>query len=371
MCPAAEPPSGKYDPVTASVNATSLDPPEISVPLLHTDGSSDPTHAPDALHECYDPTDNLAQCFRHSGWHLHRERVAKALWRTRQSLARMLSFATCGASAYVYRSVKDPTLYKVMGSACHDRFCVPCARERGQVLAANIRDRLEGTVSRFITLTLRTDELSLREALDKLQKSFNALLKSPLWRSRVDGGVAFLEVKYNPNLNRWHPHVHAIVQGSFFPQSQLADLWQRVTGDSRVVDIRAVTSHRAILHYVTTYCSKAMRSTDFPGDAILDEAIHALHGRRLARTFGTWRGVPLTQYLSADDWEPVAPLVDLLADAVRGDHAAHSIIASLRTRSATEFLRKHPERPPPLGVGAPAPRPRQTTLWNLTPLFPD
>lgn len=327
-------------------HATYVHPPEIK--------GAAPNHEPRTIYgPVHEPPlfipelDGPLPCtFRHSGWHADRVRMHKALYRTKQSPSRRHSFAECGSHAYVYRSVKDPTVYRVMGSACRDRFCVPCTRERGQTLSANISERLAGQPARFMTFTLNTDGLDLAQSLDKLQKSFNRLLKQPAWRSRVTGGVAFLEVKYNTASSRWHPHVHAIVQGKYFLHTALREAWLRATGDSHIVDIRFVRSQRSVLHYVTTYCSKAHRSTDFPNDDRLDEAILALRGRRLARTFGNWRGAPLTACNTDTEWEPVELLHTLLDRAVRGDDDARTILGSLGSKVATNFLEANP-RPPP------------------------
>lgn len=265
-------------------------------------------------------------------------------------MSRLESFGECGSRSYVYRSIKRPDEYRVMGSSCHDRFCVPCARERAQVLAANISQRLHGKPARFVTFTLNTDNLDLAQSLEKLQKSFTRLLKTRLWQDRVTGGVAFLEVKYNAVTNRWHPHVHAIVQGRYIPHADLKQAWLLVTGDSFIVDIRLVCSHSSILHYVTKYCSKAHRPADFPDFIHLCEAILCLQGRHLARTFGDWRGTPLLERNDDAEWEPVATLDTLLSQAAHGDADARCIIAALPGPIARDFLDDNPipdARPPP------------------------
>lgn len=335
-----------YSPSTT----TSLDP-------LETKGTAS-THVPLAppLTLPNDPSyyagraSTLAGTFRHSGWHADRQRIYEALYHTVQSSSRMSSFTACGERSYVFRSIRDPDQYRVMGSACHDRFCVPCQRERAQLLAANISQRLDGQPARFVTFTLTTDGLSLAEALEKLQKSFTRLLKTPLWREKVTGGVAFLEVKYNPVTERWHPHVHAIVQGKYIPHADLKQAWLLVTGDSYIVDIRLVRSQRSILHYVTKYCSKAHRPADFPDFLRLCEAILCLQGRHLSRTFGDWRGTPLTEHNDQAEWECISFLETILHDALAGNADARLILAALPNAVARDFLEcpiSPPPRPPP------------------------
>jgi len=41
---------------------------------------------------------------------------------TGQTVARRTSFARCGSTYYLCRSIKDPQKYKLAANACHDRF---------------------------------------------------------------------------------------------------------------------------------------------------------------------------------------------------------------------------------------------------------
>lgn len=347
--------------------AALVHPPETSAARLPDASSVSPAEPTFRLKCELTPPTNLVQSFRHSGWRADRRRVYDALNHAGQSASRLDSFARCGGRAYVYRSLDDPSLYRIAGSACHDRFCMPCTRERAQAIAANVRERLAGQRARFLTLTIRTEGLDLRDGLTKLQHAFRRLQASSLWRSRVDGGVAFLEAKYNPDPGRWHPHVHAIIQGRYLPHDQLARTWKQITGDSHIVRIVVVKSHEAIAHYVTTYCSKTLRTHDFPTDAALAEAVAALHRRRLCRTFGTWRGLPLTEPTVSGSWQPLGLLADILRDAAAGDPHARDTIAALATAAGRQFLLDHPPRPPPLPF--PAGRfPDPQTLLEFAPL---
>lgn len=305
---------------------------------------------------------NLAETFRHSGWARDRTRIYQALQDTGQSAGRIDRFADCGAHAYVYRCVEDPTLLRVQGSTCRDRFCGPCTRERGQTIAANITAALNGKRARFVTLTLRTEDLPLDQALAKLQRAFRLLLRTKLWLGRVDGGVAFIEVKYNPHRDRWHPHIHAIVQGRYIPFDLLRKEWLRITTDSHVVRVQVVHSAEVILRYVTTYASKTLRAADFPTTPSLHEAVDALHGTRLCRTFGTWRGMSLTDTPTSGTWEPVASLAHVLTQALAGDIDARAIVAALPGPIPRDWLNSHPARPPPVPPPPEAAPPQQLRL---------
>lgn len=349
--------------LSVSICLTSLDHPEISIrpdllPPLDAFPSPENRFKPPDLE-----TTNLATTFRHSGWQLQRLRVHKAMFRTRQSSWRREAFRTCGSNAFVYESVDEPGQYKIGGSACRDRFCVPCTRQRAQVVAANVRERLDGQRARFVTLTIKTDGLSLRESISKLQHAFSRLQRTTLWQTTVTGGAAFLEIKYDTEAGRWHPHVHAITQGKFIPHSMLRDTWKGITTDSYIVHIRLIRSVESVLHYVTTYCSKAMRATDFPDDACLDEAIEGLRGVRLCRTFGTWRGQSLTEAAEDGDWRAIAPLSEILRRSLAGDADALKMLIGINTPQTREFLHTCEPRPPPLPVAVPITSTSQPLLF--------
>lgn len=324
-----------HPPETSVSNTALASLPDISVPYNR--------FVPDHL-----PGQDISRTFRHSGWKVDRLRVYQSLCRTGVSQTRIERYAACGDSAFVYRSTDDPDLYRIAGSGCRDRFCLPCTQERARAIARNVHAKLEGKPARFVTLTIRTHDLELPDAITKLQKAFRRLQQSNLWRERVTGGCAFVEVKYNPDAHRWHPHVHAIVQGRYIPHDLLSKQWLHITGDSFVVRLQLIRSLEHITRYVTTYCAKTLRTRDFPTDHSLDEAILALKGRRLCRTFGTWRGTDLTAVCVEGHWEVVDSLRNLLELAVNGDDHARYIIASLRTKEASQFLHDHPAKPPPL-----------------------
>ena len=80
--------------------------------------------------------------------------------------------------------------------------------------------------------------------------------KTLTWRDHVEGGIYSLEVTYDEVNRNWHPHLHVLTQGTFFDQKMLSTLWKTVTGDSPVVDIRAVKSKKHVAKYVSKYVTK-------------------------------------------------------------------------------------------------------------------
>ncbi|MCK4415394.1 MAG: protein rep [Candidatus Eisenbacteria sp.] len=298
-----------------------------------TPGLAGVSHGPDCS---LDPlqTWNSSINFRHSGWNHDRRRVYEALRRTGQSGGRLHDFTGCGKHAFVFRSVEDPEVYTLGGSTCHDRFCLPCGRERSRIIAGNVKERIAGEPARFLTLTLRSDAEPLAELLAKLTHDFCALRRTKLWRKRVTGGVAFLEVKWLAGTNRWHVHLHALLQGKYVPREEISTLWLKITGTSDVIDIRIVEDEAHCTHYICKYASKPLDRTVVVVPLRLDEAIEALKGKRLCMTFGSWRGYKLTEPPESGTWIQLGTLDEIITRAEDGDADAQHALDVLRVEYA-------------------------------------
>jgi hypothetical protein len=336
---------------------TSVHPPESSSPLGHTTPCD-----PEA------PLPNPGCIWRHSGWRDDRNRVWQALHRTAQTDRRRAAFGLCGSTVYVLQSKTDPDRYRLAGSGCHDRFCLPCARARSGQIAQRVLQKIQGQPVRFITLTLQTAGEPLARSLDRLYKSFAKLRRSRPWKTRVTGGVAFLEIKWQPDAHRWHPHLHVLTQGTFFPQPDLKTAWLNATGDSHIVDIRLVRHGPKCSQYVTKYASKPFNSSFLHHTDRLDEALTALKSRRLALTFGTWRGYRLA--FDADDaqWVTVGELGTLYADSLAGNEQAAKAIAAIDPVTLAVLLPR--ERPPPTPTHVnPLLKPNDSTLFPISKTF--
>lgn len=198
------------------------------------------------------------------------------------------------------------------------------------MLLANLRPYVADKVLKMVTLTVATDGLSLTESLDLLLPSFAKLRRTKLWKKHVTGGCSFLEVKRSSSSPRWHPHLHVLVESSFIPHTQLKATWHAITKTSYVVDIRAVTDPRRVDQYVTKYVTKptALNYTNHPH--LLDETIVSLRSIHSIRPFGTWHKLKLTSTPPPGDWEPVAPLYEILERADRLDPWALKILDQLR-----------------------------------------
>lgn len=267
--------------------------------------------------------------FRHSGWRPNRTRVYAGLRTAGCNDNRLERFRTCGANAWVLEDRNQPGHYRLTADYCHDRFCQPCATERSHRITHNLCKHVGKRYLRFITLTLRTGTEPLTESLDCLFASFTKVRRSKVWTTCIDGGVAFLEVKWNPDSQRWHPHLHCLVVGRYVPHPLLKAAWLKATGDSFVVDIRPARDNAIVGSYVTKYASKPLNQSFVAIPARLAEAIAALHGRKLCMTFGTFRDVRLLDSDDVGDWKPVCRLADLLDRVKTSDSKARTILLYL------------------------------------------
>ena len=195
--------------------------------------------------------------------------------------------------------------------------------------------RVEAGKLRHITLTLTNcDDLS--DGLSRIQKHFKAL-RLTWFKDEFKGGLVGYEQHLGKSGGRWNVHCHIIYEGSFIPQAQLSLAWNKITGDSKIVDIRtigkkgffckrrqrAVTPQESALRYVLKYVTKGVgvghvpnldtelpvawslkewqdntkisthmksrHSADWDIPALVDMLL-LTHNRRLVTAFGDWYG---------------------------------------------------------------------------------
>lgn len=294
-------------------------------------------------------TGNLAMRFRHSGWQRRREQIYASLRRTLQSKSRVENFAECGATAYIYRAADNPEVFRLGGSSCRDRFCIPCAIDRSRCLATNVLKVLGKRPARFVTLTLRQTDAHLRDVLDKLYDSFRRLRARSFWKQRVKGGCAFIEILYSADNDAWNVHLHAIVHGRFMSKYELSKEWWKVTGDSYIVKLKLVDDEKQVGQYVTKYVSKPFNDSFMNRTPYLDTVVIVMVGRRLCLTFGDWRGIKLTESPNDRDWISLGTFHDVATRAVLGDRECIRAIQTVCGEDTHSILTQvEHARPPPI-----------------------
>lgn len=170
---------------------------------------------------------------------------------------------------------------------CRDRLCPLCAASRsGQVTERIMSATANADALRFITFTVKSCDATLREQLDRLTDRYKALRKTDMWKRHVRGAIATIEVTFNQNTRQFHPHLHVIADGSYWDQKSIASTWQSVTGDSCVVDIRAVRGRNNAAKYIAKYAAKPGDIASWPAGQI-NEYADAIHRRRMLIATGT------------------------------------------------------------------------------------
>jgi hypothetical protein len=210
---------------------------------------------------------------------------------------------------------------------CRDRLCPLCGDRRGRQAANKCHALVQRfDAPRFVTLTQVARVESLEEALDRICESFQELRKHPFWKTRVRGGVWALEVTHRPSPAEWNAHLHVITDGEFMPQQGLSAVWQKITGDSFIVHIKAVPDRQQAAKYIAAYVAKPLDVQRWP-DAAIREFGDAMHGRRLLQPFGVALNADLGEDDQAEpppDWTEIGPCSHLCDAADHGSQAARA-----------------------------------------------
>lgn len=252
------------------------------------------------------------------------------------------------------RCCKEPVVVAVDGgqdyyiseSRCRSRVCPRCSKIRARALSVRIAElvhRMDD--ARFVTFTIRSNNRPLADQIKHLRRKFGAMRRTKLWGHYVKGGVYTIEVTWNDETGQWHPHLHAIVDGIYWPQHDLLNLWEGFVGDHAGVDIRIVRGVRKLANYLACYVSKSCDLAKLDGPQLADWAI-ATHGLRLAQTFGSLQSCkPASEVAEPTPCRLVDVDVNDLADnAACGVEAAELLLRALEPRRRKDGPEANHER---------------------------
>lgn len=256
--------------------------------------------------------------YRHGRFSAARRRIYESMLRTGASCRRVANFADCGNSLIAKR---DGTEYVLVCNKCHDRNCDACQKERqAKVVEAVLLKCADSHEHlRFVTLTLRHSDTPLSVQIDRLYSSFKLLRQHPEMKSAMIGGVWFFEGKLDAVGQRWHPHLHCIIEGFHIPQKTLARVWHEVTGDSYYVDIRIIDDPAKRARYASKYATKPLHPGVIANPAKLDEFMVAIKGRRLYQCFGTWAKAVAREKTEPRKLETLGHVSVIHTDALAGN----------------------------------------------------
>lgn len=191
----------------------------------------------------------------------------------------------CRSHAYFHRHDETGEV-KVISSCCRLRWCPFCSEGRKYRIQETVKDWID-TISRpkFLTLTVKHNDDPLEDQIQHLYSSFRKFRLGAFFRSKVQGGIWFFQIKKSKTDGLWHPHLHCLLDAFFMDRKYLSKLWLDITGDSMVIDIRGVKDVNNVADYVARYAAKpsVLSGMDVCGGV---ELVTALHGRRLVGTWG-------------------------------------------------------------------------------------
>lgn len=277
------------------------------------------------------PTDQEARAI-HSGWADARKRVATALKAAGVPTARLDRFLSCGSLAWIAKNTETGRV-RVQCTRCHDRFCRTCADQRRKAQIKRLLDLVQGDgrTVRLLTLTLRHESQPLATQLDRLYECYRRFRQRRAWTDHVSAAAAAVEITQDAH-GGWHVHMHVLCVGLFWLQRDISTEWLAATGNSYVVDVRALPAKRAVA-YAAKYIGKCTNAGVEQRTASLVEAIKALRGKRTLIISGEWYGKLAEepdQNPGKGKWEAVMSVEQCIKLAASGDLDAQELLEKLK-----------------------------------------
>lgn len=198
----------------------------------------------------------------------------------------------CGSNAIFYRHIETGEV-RVCSNKCHLRWCPMCADDRRCYISHSVADFLrECKYPKLLTLTVKHIDGPLAGQIDNLYRCFRKLRTRKDFKRYIVGGIWHFQVKVGKKDNLWHPHIHFVADGKFFPRKQLQLMWKDTTGDSHVVDVQEIHDPDNAANEVARYAATSanLANLDFDHGC---ELFKCMHGRRTCGTWGTCRDVSL------------------------------------------------------------------------------
>ena len=222
------------------------------------------------------------------------------------------TFRSCRTNAWFVRH-KTTGHVKVASSACHLRWCPFCSNAKRYLITKNVEAFLsKAEKPRFLTLTLKHSQNCLSNQIEDLYKFFRQFRRTKEAKHYLTGGIWFFQVKKGTDGLSWHPHLHILATGLYWPQKSISQLWSKITHGSNIVDIRAVKNPKKAAEYVARYASKPCELSSNTINENLELYI-SLKSKRLCGTFGIAKAVVLVtkkseevrQYVKLATWSEI------------------------------------------------------------------
>jgi len=171
---------------------------------------------------------------------------------------------------------------------CGNRFCNICSSPRKKRVRSRIsflikkRPLIRGTMIKHLTLTVRNDD-NLEKMFKHLIKSFRRLRQRAYFKKSITGGAFVVELTHKGN--KWHAHIHAVIQAYRVEWIRLLEEWKICSKGSTGVYIKNIPPVQAV-RYLTKYVTKS----ELPEDLQII-ASDLLKHYRLFNPFGSWHDI--------------------------------------------------------------------------------
>lgn len=224
--------------------------------------------------------------------------------------AKRVSSEISGCANYLvfhnYYTIEEIRLSKVITCKKH-LLCPFCAARRAAKQVDKNGDRIKKVLEEnknlipvMITLTVKNGD-DLQERFEHIKNSFKKLQekrrdslrgKTESEFTKVKGSMFSYEVTNKGN--GWHPHIHMIaLLDDYIDQGKLSREWEAITKDSKIVDIRKITSKSGktldISDALLEVFKYALKFSDLDLE-LTWEAYRTLKGKRLLGSFGNLYG---------------------------------------------------------------------------------
>lgn len=284
---------------------------------------------------------------------------------------------------------QEPILLKCMSCGhkrevpqrCKRRWC-PCCSKR---TAADRATEMEYIVARmryplFVTLTMQHGSTVSSGDVTTLLSAFGKLRHRNIWKKRVGGGVATVELTNQGG--GWHPHLHAVVDCYWLSittrpppkhftleqkkevykaaSAEIGGIWAKILKQPTASCRVKRADHHTIAKEVTKYTVKAADLITSP--VPIGEIIRSLDKRRALRTFGKAHGQKVAgirqesqryakqkreEWQQANPREECCPIPDYtLAEFAENDRYVSKVQAQRRCSDPAQTNRHHTELKP-------------------------
>lgn len=271
-----------------------------------------------------------SQCLHHCKAELTAAQSVYRLIDAAEGTEREARLLECRSQAWFVRHSETGEV-RVSSHHCRLRWCPLCSRSRSAFLQHQVQEWFSAVKQpKFLTLTVKHSEQDLAAQLTRLYDSWRRFRTIKSLRQKCKGGVWFFQLCFNPKSNEWHPHLHCVIDSDYVSHNHLSREWLRITGDSKVVDIRTVRDPKEVAEYVARYAARPAQLEGLPGKRCV-ELVTSMHGRRMCGTWGTARSISLRPHKldDADKWQRVGSWSTVLQTA-SFDEQAKSILDAYR-----------------------------------------